>query len=120
MHCPCSPDSLYENCCKPLHNGAVASSPEQLMRSRFSAFALNLAGYLAQTWHPSTRPEVELSDNPAWVQLQIIEAVQQGNKGMVHFRAFYKTDNELGMMEEKSNFVREQGQWFYVQGEVLA
>lgn len=120
MQCPCSPHTLYENCCQLLHLGAAADSPERLMRARFSAFALNLQQYLEQTWHPSTRPQLALNDNPEWVQLQILASSQKSNKGMVHFRAFYKHHKELGMMEEKSDFIFEQGQWLYVQGEVLA
>jgi|SRR5690554_1268413 len=118
MHCPCNSSFNYQDCCEPLHNGVVADSPERLMRSRYSAFALNLPLYLEQTWHSSTRQSVELSDNPEWVQLQIIKSNQNGNEGMVHFRAFYKHHKELGMMEEKSDFVREDGQWFYLQGVV--
>ena len=42
---------------RPLHEGtARAATAEQLMRSRYSAFAVGDAGYLLDTWHPGTRP----------------------------------------------------------------
>lgn len=126
MLCPCDSTRTYHDCCEPFHlsvmnaaeSGTAADSPERLMRSRFSAFVLNLPDYLERTWHQSTRPKVELDDNPNWVQLQIVESRESKNEGFVHFRAFYEVQGELGMMEEKSDFVREDGQWFYLQGVV--
>ena len=62
--CPCTSGLPYDECCGPLHRGErAAPTAEQLMRSRFSAFALADAAYLLATWHPSTRPEsLELED----------------------------------------------------------
>lgn len=47
--CPCHSGARYVACCKPLHDGAPATSPVSLMRSRFSAFALGLGDYLVDT-----------------------------------------------------------------------
>lgn len=47
--CPCHSGARYAACCKPLHDGARATSPVALMRSRFSAFALGLGDYLVDT-----------------------------------------------------------------------
>ena len=47
--CPCHSSAHYTACCKPLHDGARATSPITLMRSRFSAFALGLGEYLVDT-----------------------------------------------------------------------
>lgn len=116
--CPCDQTMLYQSCCEPLHLGGVASTPEQLMRSRYSAFALGLRDYLLLTWHPSTRPDLELDDNPKWVQLQILNCSQHQDHGGVHFRAFYQLKGELQIMEERSRFVREGGRWFYLDGTV--
>lgn len=116
--CPCDPNRRYHACCQPLHQGALAANPEQLMRSRYSAFALGLTGYLADTWHPSTRPQLNLVDNPAWVKLQVLDSGYQDDQGFVYFRAFYQADGELNMMEERSRFVREGERWLYVDGAV--
>ena len=49
---------------------------EALMRSRFAAFRAADAAWLLASWHPSTRPgTVDLSDNPTWRGLQIIDTV---------------------------------------------
>ena len=48
------------------------------------------------------------------------EAGQEGDiKGVVEFRATYLVEGELGILHERSRFVREDGRWFYVDGEVF-
>lgn len=120
MQCPCGSTQTYSACCEPIHGGNLADSPEALMRARFSAFTLELPRFLEASWHPSTRPQLSLVDNPKWVKLEVVSSWAKGDTGFVHFRAYYDAGLSLGMMEEKSDFVSEQGQWFYVQGEVLA
>src|SRR5687768_5433704 len=52
--CPCGSGLPLGDCCGRLHDGTVtAATAEQLMRSRYSAFALGEPGYLLATWHPS-------------------------------------------------------------------
>lgn len=86
------------------------------MRSRYSAFALGMADYLLRTWHTSTRPRLDLRDNPEWVRLEVLTSGHQGDQGHVHFRAFYRSGGELGMLAEESHFVRDNGVWYYVSG----
>ena len=66
--CPCGTGLPYDECCGPLHAGATpAATAEQLMRSRYSAFAVGDAAYLLATWHPSTRPPaLELDPGVRW------------------------------------------------------
>src|SRR3712207_9153339 len=55
--CPCGTGLPYDECCGRLHDGtATAGTAEQLMRSRYSAFAVGDPAYLLATWHPPTRP----------------------------------------------------------------
>ena len=54
--CPCQSGLDYAHCCQPLHQGRPAPSPEALMRSRFSAFALGNTDYISRSWHLSQRP----------------------------------------------------------------
>ncbi|WP_417656719.1 YchJ family protein [Pseudidiomarina aestuarii] len=117
--CPCGSELEYEDCCGKYHNGAVAPTVEALMRSRYSAFALDDADYLFQTWHPKMRRhDFELDDNPEWVQLQIISAQEQDDHGTVHFRAFYREGRAIDMLEEESEFERIDGRWYYVDGKI--
>ena len=65
--CPCGSPTLYAACCGPLHRGArLAETAEQLMRSRYSAYALGELGYVFRTWHPRTRPDDDHRRGPDW------------------------------------------------------
>ena len=50
--CPCGSSLFLAKCCGVLHAGQPAATPEQLMRSRYSAFMLGLGEYLVHSWHP--------------------------------------------------------------------
>ncbi|WP_372972458.1 YchJ family protein [Marinobacter sp.] len=117
--CPCGSGYPYQDCCRRYHQGVeVAPTPEALMRSRYTAFVLKLTGYLLSTWHPDTRPaSLPLDDSPDWTALQVLSSGEQGNRGQVHFRAVYRLSGSFGYLEEASDFVREDGRWFYVSGE---
>ncbi len=112
-------------CCGALHEGRSSGAPtaptaEQLMRSRFSAFAVGDAAYLLASWHPSTRPaSLDLDPNLEWRRLEILATTagsQDDDAGTVTFDAHYwdATHHQLGLQREHSTFVREAGEWFYV------
>ena len=109
--CPCGSGDPYSGCCEPLHLGAPAPSPEALMRSRYSAFALGLADYLLASWHPSTRPATLELDDTEWRRLQIVDV----SGDVVEFRASYRG----GLLHERSRFAQVGGRWLYVDGVVL-
>ncbi|MEO6606146.1 MAG: YchJ family protein [Aeromicrobium sp.] len=119
--CPCLSGLTYDDCCGRLHSGAaLAQSAEQLMRSRFSAFALGDVDYLVATWHPSTRPvQLELDAERRWYRLDIL-ATSGGSPfettGTVEFEAYYRSPAGAGSQHEVSQFVREDGHWLYVDG----
>ncbi|BAK37550.1 hypothetical protein MLP_45360 [Microlunatus phosphovorus NM-1] len=92
---------------------------EALMRSRFEAFRDGDALWLLASWHPSTRPSsLDLSDNPTWRGLQIVETVAGGlgdKTGIVEFRATYLLPGGgVGIQHERSRFTRVDGRWHYV------
>jgi SEC-C motif-containing protein len=91
------------------------------MRSRYSAYVKDLPTYLLRTWHPSTRPsELVLDPGVRWYRLDILSRTRGGmldNEGTVEFRASYRTGAEKGSQHELSRFVREHGQWYYLDGE---
>ena len=92
------------------------------MRSRYSAFALGDAAYLLATWHPTTRPRtLELDPTVRWTGLDVL-ATTGGSvfeaAGTVEFRAHHMVDGRSGSQHEVSRFVREGGQWQYLDGVV--
>jgi SEC-C motif-containing protein len=110
--CPCGSAAAYDACCGPLHRGtAQAASPEQLMRSRYAAYALGESDYVFRTWHPRTRPE-DLTPAPGvtWRRLEVLEA--SGDE--VEFVAHFETPDGPGSLHERSVFERRGGRWVYV------
>ena len=95
--CPCGSGHTYEACCeKYISNKEIPSAPEQLMRSRYSAYVLKNEDYLLQSWHESTRPDtLDLkTDTTQWKKLKIIS----NTDNTVHFVAFFS--NTINNKEE--------------------
>ena len=119
--CPCGTGLPYAECCGRLHDGAAtAGTAEQLMRSRFSAFAVGDPAYLLATWHPSTRPpSLELDPTVRWTGLDMLATSDGGllaSEGTVEFRAWYRHEGATGSQHETSRFVRLNGSWTYLDG----
>jgi len=100
----------------------VAPTARVLMASRYSAFAVGDEAYLRATWHVSTRP-AHVSPDPSleWRRLEIVDVVAGGpfdERGVVEFRAHYRSAAGRGVLRERSRFVREGGRWYYVDGDV--
>jgi len=119
--CPCGSGQRYAACCGRYHDGGteagLAPTPEALMRSRYSAFVLDLRGYLLASWHPSTRPaEIEPPESGLkWLGLDVRGTSQAGpDQGRVVFVARYKVGGRAFRLEEDSEFVSESGRWYYV------
>jgi SEC-C motif-containing protein len=122
--CPCGSSRSYSECCGRWHDGPQAlqaPTAEALMRSRYSAFVLDNLPYLLATWHPRTRP-ASLDPNPPglkWLGLQIKAAANQdAEHATVEFVARSRLDGRASRIHETSRFLRENGQWFYLDGDV--
>lgn len=124
-NCPCLSGEQYADCCGRFHRGdSDASTAEQLMRSRYSAFVVLDAGYLLRTWHPETRPAtLELDAETQWRRLDIVSTHRGGpldTEGTVEFAAYYRHDGEPGVHRETSRFLREDRRWYYLDAVTLA
>ena len=120
--CPCGKPLAYANCCARWHAGAAAADAETLMRSRYSAYVLGRADYLLATWHPSTRPDhldLDAEPRPKWLGLTVKRhVVTAPDAAMVEFVARYRVAGRGRRLHEISRFIREAGQWYYLDGEV--
>ena len=91
------------------------------MRSRYSAYVLGLEPYLLATWHASTRPvALNLADESGskWLGLTVKRhQVQDDNHATVEFVARYRVAGRGQRLHETSRFVREDGRWYYLDGE---
>jgi SEC-C motif-containing protein len=133
LACPCraldATPLRYADCCGRWHEGLAAGdhapTPEVLMRSRYSAYALaqgsgrsppGMVEYLMRTWHPSTAPgDLELGPLK-WTGLEILQHEMHGDAGVVEFVAHHKVNGRAATLHEMSRFVREDGAWRYVDG----
>lgn len=124
--CPCHSAKTYAKCCQAFLTGkAKARTVAQLMRSRYSAYALGGHGdYLYRTWHPDSRGSLQPEDldliTARWTHLELLRAQQSGETGSVEFIArFIQVDSSEGVHHELSTFVRDKGHWLYHQGQVF-
>lgn len=124
MQCPCGSGQTYHDCCQPLvEQQQLATSPEALMRSRYSAFCLANTDYLVATHHPDfCSADLALGlkqDQTQWHRLQVIFSCssQDEQTGIVEFKAYYREGEGLGILHERSNFVKQDGRWYYTDGE---
>lgn len=128
--CPCGSNFPYAACCAPLHaNLAKAETAEQLMRSRYSAFAKGLANYLVKTRAPAMREASDLEDIKAmiaptdWVALEIRDTelgTVEDKIGEVEFVASYVSNGMPGQLHERSRFIKDGDEWYYLDGDIKA
>ena len=123
--CPCGSDQHFDQCCGPYLAGhLLPPTAETLMRSRYSAYVQQDENYLLQTWHTSTRPHelaIRQQTPVRWLGLKIIrrEAGEKNDdSGIVEFLARYKLNGKAQRLHETSQFIKESGRWYYMQGEV--
>lgn len=117
--CPCG-GSDYAACCgRFIAQGLVAQTAEELMRSRYTAYALGNAAYVQASWYPRTLPSGPLvSTEPGikWLGLDVRRHVAAGEQATVEFVVRYKLGGRAHRMHEVSRFVREDGRWYYLDG----
>lgn len=120
MACPCGSESSYEACCGRFHQQqSEPNNALELMKSRYAAFVVKDTDYLFRTWHPETRPESLQLDEPIkWLGLTIEDFVDGDREAYVTFVARGKINGRAFKQKEKSRFLKENGSWYYVDGEL--
>lgn len=125
--CPCgcagvTAKPLAACCGRYLDGGEPAPTAEALMRSRYTAYTILNEEYLLATWHASTRPErLGLMDEAPtkWLGLEVKRHEQSdADHAVVEFVARYKVNGRAHRLHEISRFVREDGRWYYLDGDV--
>jgi SEC-C motif-containing protein len=124
--CPCCSNKLFDRCCgRFLEQGHNAKTAEQLMRSRYTAYALGDHGdYLLNTWLNSeslglTAGQLSSSEHE-WTRLEVLAKSQHGDEAMVEFKAYHRDDSGTELvLHERSRFQRINGCWYYQSGEIF-
>jgi SEC-C motif domain protein len=124
--CPCTSKLPFDRCCGPFLEGKrLPETAAQLMRSRFSAYAMAKIDYLLQTTIQEKRKEenreelLEYCQNASFISLKILETAAGGKndtEGMVRFHASIQVNGKRTLHSERSTFLREEGRWVYADG----
>ena len=127
--CPCSSGDTYTTCCEPFHQGKLPENALQLMRSRFSAYALNLPDYIIGTTHPASpqylhdkttwsRQISEFSSQTEFKKLEILNFQETEHFATVTFVAYLFQNNNDATFTERSYFEKLDGKWLYRSGQL--
>jgi len=124
--CPCGSKKQYKHCCLPIIKGEEkAKTAEQLMRSRYSAYAKHEIDHILKSYHPDKQKDFDrkatkrLATKSIWSGLEIKETIDGGvddTTGLVEFIAHFKYKNTTQFMHERSNFQKIDDHWYYVDG----
>lgn len=124
--CYCGKKILFSLCCGAIHNAErKAETAEELMRSRYSAFATANGNFLRKSHSIKTidrfkkEESVRWSKSVKWQKLEIIRTINGGKNdstGIVEFRAHYKHNFLCYSIHERSIFLKENGKWYYLEG----
>lgn len=125
--CPCGSQLTYQECCQPLISGEkTAQTAEALMRSRYTAHVQAEVDYIINTTHPDKRDTIDRkqvlswSKKSEWLELKIISTEEGGpedDKGVVEFSARYREKARTIVHHEIAEFVRQDGNWYFVDGQ---
>ena len=121
--CPCGTGNMLPDCCGRYHEGALAPSAEQLMRSRYSAYVLGLIDYLKITTLPVQQHSLDLesmktwSVTSTWLGLDVHEHQLVGGQpehALVSFTAHWHDAHGEHAQHEKSAFVQIKHRWYFI------
>ncbi|HLQ38333.1 MAG TPA: YchJ family protein [Planctomycetota bacterium] len=126
MDCPCNSGEDYDRCCGPVIRGErLAASAVELMRSRYSAYALGHIDWIHDSQSPDGRQFIDRqateqwSKRAEWQGLEILEIREGGPddaEGFVEFKARYTLGGEAITHHEIASFRKEDGKWYFVDG----
>jgi len=125
--CPCTSKLTYDKCCEPYLTGKkLPDSPEKLMRSRFTAYALGRADYLVNTTCEEERAKLDPEELSRYcravkcISMRVLKTElggPQDETGTVLFHASLQINGKRMLHRELSRFIRENGRWTYVDGD---
>jgi len=120
--CVCGNKQEFSECCEPIiTKKQKAKTPEALMRSRYSAYTTANGAYLVYSAAKENRYADDIaliegfSNSVEWLKLDVLETI--GNQ--VEFKAYYRDKEGIQILHERSNFIQEEGEWRYSEGELF-
>lgn len=127
--CPCGSDAPYAKCCQPVIKGTrPAETAEALMRARYSAYVNTEMDFVFESTHPDHRQDYDhegtrtWAESSEWLGLEIISTARGGKddtSGEVEFIARFREQGAAPHEHhENSRFIKENGFWYFVEGEM--
>ena len=125
--CKCGTTKNYLDCCGAyITDTRAPETPEQLMRSRYTAYAISNMEYIAKTMCGRAsngfdiKDALSMANKTQWLRLELINSkLINKNIGFVEFKAYYAVDGNNYILHEVSEFHYINGKWFYVDGSIL-
>lgn len=122
--CPCHSGNEYDHCCKIFHRGTLPDNALQLMRSRYSAYSLNIPDYIIQTTHPASshfsdnkfgwrRSISQFATHSSFIGLEVLDFKEKDTLATVTFTVHLSQDSKTSIFTEKSYFEKVGNQWLY-------
>ena len=93
----------------------TSSTPEQLMRNRYEAFVNKDGLYLQNTTTQTISTDMSAYESIEWLKLDVIASYDN----IVEFKAYFRENDLVQVLHEKSNFIKLDGDWKYVDGELF-
>jgi len=119
--CPCGSGKKYKKCCMVFHKGANAKDALTLMKSRYSAFAMQKIDYIIKTstFQKDYEDLKAFSSSCEFKRLEILEFIDGNEEAYVTFRASIFCNGSDASFTEKSRFIKKDRVWLYESGEIL-
>lgn len=129
--CTCKSKKKYSDCCEKYHLGkSNCENAQDLMRSRFSAYALTLVDYIIKTSHPQNicfqkdlktlKKDIKsFCEETLFEDLEILDFTQEKKQAFVTFIATLKVTGKDISFSEISHFEKMEGKWFYKGGQLF-
>lgn len=124
--CPCGQNTAFSACCKPYLDGwDTPKTAEALMRSRYSAYAVEAIDYLAKTSGGQALADFSMRDAATWAKnatftkLEVLQTelgTATDTIGFVEFTATFVENGRTQVVSERSRFERptDTAPWRYV------
>ena len=120
--CICGSEKEFSKCCEPIiEKKQKAKTAEELMRSRYSAYVMANGSYLVYSAAKKNRYAddialiEEFSNSVEWLKLDVLDVL----KDLVEFKAYYRDNEGIKVLHERSSFTQEDGEWKYSAGELF-
>ena len=125
--CPCGSNKAYLECCGAFIEGhSVPNTPEELMRSRYTAYSQANIDYIARTMKGPAAIGFDPEDAKTWAEqvewlrLDVLKTESKPPLGWVEFIAHFSNQGIKQNIHELSEFHLEDGQWFYTKRKNLS